>query len=125
MKTMTFLHVAIAVLLAGAPVCAPAQEATVKQRMEQRLPAVDALKVRRLVGENNRGYLEARGQLASGNAQLIEQENRDRDAAYEAIARQAGTTKEAVALKRAEQIALHSARGVWVQEAGGAWQEKK
>ena len=125
MRTTRIRHVAIAVLLVCVPLCPPAQEGAVKQRIEQRLPAIDSLKVRRLVGENNGGYIEARGKLTPDEARLVEQENGDRDSVYESIARKFSTTKEAVGRKRAEQIALYSARGVWVQDAGGAWSEKK
>lgn len=110
------------------PAVAPlqAQEAAaINRRMEERLPAIDALKARQLVGENNRGYLEARAELSADDAALVAAENRDRAAVYEAIARRAETTAEAVGRARARQIAERSRPGVWIQGPDGAWAVKR
>jgi len=64
----TFLALA-ALALAGGTVTAHAQDMNaVRQRMEQRLSSLDALKDKGLVGENNRGYLEARGALSPADS---------------------------------------------------------
>jgi uncharacterized protein YdbL (DUF1318 family) len=129
MKSLS-LRFALVTLLAlfALPAIGPltAQEAAaINRRMEERLPAIDALKARQVVGENNRGYLEARGELSAEEAALVASENRDRDAVYEAIARRAETTKDAVGRARARQIAERSRPGVWIQGADGSWAVKR
>ncbi len=96
----------------------------VKQRMDQRVPAIDALKVRGAVGENNQGLLEARGSLAAGEAATVAAENADRQAVYAALAAQTGSTADAVGRKRAARIAAVSTPGVWLQDAAGRWYRK-
>ena len=65
MKTTRLVRLLSIVFAFGLGVAAvrAADLGEVKQRMEQRQPTVDALKDRRVVGENNRGYLEARASL--------------------------------------------------------------
>ena len=62
LRRLAFLLVLTAVI----PVPVPAVDRDdVRVRMAERLGAVDELKDRGRVGENNRGYLEARGSLAA------------------------------------------------------------
>ncbi len=96
----------------------------VKQRMVQRVPAIDALKDRGAVGENNRGLLEARGPLAAGEQETVAAENSDRQTVYAALAQQTGSSAEAVGRNRAGKIAAASTPGVWLQDAGGQWYRK-
>lgn len=112
------------VLLGFAVPAALAQDAGLKQRLEQRLPALDDLRQRQVAGENNRGFLEVRGKATAEETELIETENRDRTAVYEAIAARSETTKDTVGRARAKQIAAASARGVLLQDANGAWAPK-
>lgn len=95
-----------------------------RQRMEKRLPSIDALKDRGAVGENNRGYLEARTSLAADASRLVEDENSDRAAVYGALAQKTGSTAEQVGRARARQIAQNSRPGVWVQREDGQWAKK-
>ncbi len=99
-------------------------EEQIKGRMAQRLSAVDALKDRQVVGENNRGLLEPRGQLSGADQQIVSEENSDRTAVYQALASKTGSTADAVGRQRAQQIAVRSKRGVWLQDAGGQWRQK-
>lgn len=108
---------------AGLPVQAQDMGA-VRQRMEARLAQVDAAKEKGLVGETNRGLLEARGVEDAGVGKLVEAENADRQAAYAAIARNTQTSPEAVATARARQIATGSKPGVWLQREDGGWYRK-
>lgn len=98
--------------------------ADIRRRMEQRLPAIDALKAEGAVGENNRGYLEVppAGKVSTGT--VLADENRDREAVYALIAKQTGATPEAVGKARARQIATGSKSGVWIQEENGQWKKK-
>ena len=97
--------------------------ADLKQRMAQRLPAIDELKAKLIVGENNRGYVEVR-QAAPGADTMVSEENRDRQAVYAAIAEKTSATAEAVASARAKQIAANSRSGVWLQDEAGKWYKK-
>jgi uncharacterized protein YdbL (DUF1318 family) len=93
--------------------------------MSQRLPALDALKERLVIGENNRGLVEARGSLSGDETQLVAEENNDRSAVYELIARSQSTSAEAVGRARARQIADRSKPGLWIQAPDGSWYQKK
>lgn len=96
----------------------------VKARMEQRQTTIDGLKDRHVVGESNRGFLEARGALSGQEEGLLVEENSDRRTVYEALAAQTKSTADQVGRARAQQIALRSKRGVWVQDPGGEWRQK-
>ncbi len=124
LRSLTFTLVLLA-LCAGTPAVVRAQDADLKQRIEQRLPAVDDLRRRQVAGENNQGYLEVRGQATAAETQLVEAENRDRAAVYELIARRSETTKETVGRARARSIAASSAVGVLVQDPEGRWAAKR
>lgn len=97
---------------------------TVKARMEQRVGAIDAMKGRGVVGENNRGYLEARGAVGAEDEKIISDENSDRRAVYVGLAQQTGSDADTVGRRRAHQIALYSKRGVWIQSPSGEWTQK-
>jgi uncharacterized protein len=94
----------------------------VRARMSQRLPAIDDMKARGVVGENNRGFLEARG--AGADDGVISAENRDRETVYAALAQQTNTSPEQVGKARARQIAQGSKLGVWIQDSSGEWKKK-
>lgn len=111
-------------LLLGAAVVEAEDLGSLKARMEQRQGSVDQLKDRKLLGENNRGYLEARGSLTPSDEQIMSEENADRRAVYAAIASQTGTSIDDVGRARAQKIAISSKRGVWVQSPDGNWAEK-
>jgi len=126
MKTSSlFRLVALTFLLAFAGRALHAADlGAVKSRMEQRLGSIDALKDRHVAGENNRGFLEARGSAAAGDQKIISDENADRTAVYAAIAAQQKTSAEQVGRARAEQLASRSKSGVWVQSGSGEWRQK-
>ncbi|HUG10463.1 MAG TPA: DUF1318 domain-containing protein [Opitutaceae bacterium] len=114
-------------LLVMLPLIAGAADdaATINRRMADRLPALDALKERLVVGESNSGMVEARGTVAAEEGQLIAAENSDRAAVYALIARTQSTSAEAVGRARARQIAERSKPGLWLQAADGKWYQKK
>lgn len=96
----------------------------VKARMAQRVSQIDEMKSRGVVGENNRGMLEAREGGGAAEQEVISAENKDREAAYAYIAEQNKTTVDMVARARARQIAQASVSGVWVQDGSGVWKKK-
>jgi hypothetical protein len=95
-----------------------------KARMERRLGAVDALKQRGLAGENNRGFLEARGAANAADQKTVSDENADRRAVYVYLAGQTNSDPDTVGRVRAQKIAIASKRGVWVQDPNGEWRQK-
>ena len=105
------------------PVLRAEDLATVKARISQRLSSLDQLKASGAVGENNRGFTEVRG--GGGDAsRVVAAENNDRVVVYAAIAKQAGSSADAVGRARARQIAGGSASGVWLQHDDGSWYKK-
>jgi uncharacterized protein YdbL (DUF1318 family) len=91
--------------------------------MEQRLPQLDQLKAKGVIGENNRGLLELRGgDVDAGDA--VAAENRDRGIVYAEIAKKTGTSIDQVSRHRARQIVASSAAGVWLQKDDGTWYKK-
>ena len=97
----------------------------VKARMEQRQGALDVLRDRQMVGENNRGYVEARTSINEAEQKVVSDENSDRRMVYTALAAQTKAGAETVGRQRAQQIAERSKRGVWVQEPSGEWKQKR
>jgi uncharacterized protein len=77
-----------------------------------------------VAGENNRGFLEARGNAGGADQQIIEAENADRRAVYAAIAAQTRASADQVGQKRAQQIASIARPGHWIQDPSGAWKQK-
>lgn len=128
MKTLYSLLLTILAcgLTAGPTTAAEARTADqVKQRMKANLPAIDKLKKAGRVGENNKGYLEARTKLDEKQTQLLKTENQDRKFVYRLLARRAGTTLEKVQAIRAKQIRERSAPGLWLQAPDGRWYQKR
>ena len=111
-------------LLGAAPAALRAQDlGAVKARMAQRLSELDTAKAKGLLGENNQGFIELRGNDAAAGA-VMAGENQDRGEVYAAIAKQTGSTSELVGRARAKQIAASSAGGVWLQREDGTWYKK-
>lgn len=115
----------LCVLLCATVLTAFAQSAgELRRRMEQRIPAIDALKEQGAIGENNRGLLEVPPAGKPGGDNVIAEENRDREAVYALIAKETGATADAVGRARAKKIAASSRGGVWIQDEGGQWKKK-
>ncbi len=95
----------------------------IKQRMIERLPVINSLKDKGIIGENNKGYLEFVGKKKE-KADVIKAENKDRKLVYKAIAKQQGTTDTVVGKHRAVQIANKAQPGEWLQDAKGKWYKK-
>jgi hypothetical protein len=95
----------------------------IKDRMLQRLPVINELKAKGIIGENNTGYLEFR-QASSAHQAMLNEENADRKAVYIAIAKKQGATPEFVGERRAMQIAEKADPGTWLQNSTGQWYQK-
>lgn len=98
--------------------------AEIQHRMSKRLPALDDLKAKQVIGENNHGWVELRAS-ASGADSVVAEENRDREQVYALIAQETGSTPDSVGKARAKQIAANSKPGVWLQDEQGRWYQKK
>ncbi len=113
----------LGLMLAGATVARADSLPEVRARMEQRLGKIDQLKASGAIGENNRGFVEARDG-GPGAGEVISAENSDREKVYAAIAEKTKTSAEEVGRARARQIAGASSPGVWIQDASGTWTKK-
>jgi uncharacterized protein YdbL (DUF1318 family) len=127
MNTRTFLRSLL--LLLAAFVLAPlagraADLSAVKARLADRQATVDALKDRKIAGENNRGFLEVRGPASPAEEKIIADENVDRRTVYSALAAETGVDSNTVGRQRAQQISIRSKRGVWIQDTNGEWRQK-
>lgn len=96
----------------------------VKAAMKERQPKIEALWAAGKIGENNKGYVEARADLSEKEQKLLRAENADRKKVYQAIARSTQSTPEKVGLQRAAQISKRAAKGLWIQDAEGKWYRK-
>lgn len=114
----------VAMLFGSVAVRAAEELGAVKARMEQRIGPLNALKASGVVGENNQGFLEPRGNASGADQKTIADENADRRTVYAAIAAQTGASPDAVGKHRAQQIASIALTGHWIQEPNGTWRQK-
>ena len=124
MRTLSiFFTLAFTCLLFTAPVAHAAgrDEATIKQSMIQRVSAIDALKLTKKVGENNRGLLVQRAALTPQETKRMNEENKDRRDLYAILAQRLNVTVTIVGQGRAEDLRKKSASGVWLQDPSGKW----
>ena len=103
---------------------AQAEENGIKQRILQRVGTVDELKIKALLGENNKGLLEQRAMLAPAQTKVMNEENADRKALYAILAKRLGLSVTVVGQGRAESIRKKSAPKLWIQEPSGKWLQK-
>jgi len=101
-----------------------ALQASAQQRIKERLPALDALKQTGKIGEDNRGFVEARESVTPEQETLIAAENADRTELYALVAQRSQQTVEEVGKQRAVRIAQIAASGVWLQDSRGRWYQK-
>ncbi len=93
----------------------------IRARMAERKPAIEALKVKKILGENNRGYLEPRHSVHPEQEKLMSDENDDRRELYKAIAGEKGSRMEQVGREHAHENNREARRGTWVQDEYGEW----
>lgn len=90
---------------------------------KQRLAIIKGLKIKGIVGENNKGLLEFKTSDQSAAA-VVSEENSERLKTYADVAKKTGATASDVGAQRAAQIAKEESAGVWIQDAKGAWSKK-
>ncbi len=99
------------------------QSASLKERMAARIPTINTLKDQGVVGENNKGFLEFRGNKRP-QKDIVDAENRDRQKVYEVIGKQQNASSTLVGQRRAKTIAQKSRPGHWFQNSDGSWNKK-
>lgn len=99
------------------------QAASIKERMAARLPEINTLKDKGIIGENNVGLLEYRS-ADKPSAKLIADENKDRAATYAAIGKKQNLSTTKIGQLRAKMIADNGRSGHWYQKPGGEWYRK-
>ncbi|RME69184.1 MAG: DUF1318 domain-containing protein [Verrucomicrobia bacterium] len=129
MMNATTFRLSLVLVMLGSLFLAPrhgaaAEEDAIKQRMLERVAQIDEMKAAGLVGENNKGFLEQRGQLTPEQTALLKAENADRRELYGILARRLGLTAAVVGESRAESLRKKSAPGVWLQAPDGSWYRK-
>jgi len=94
-----------------------------KTQMEKRVPVINELKAKGVVGEDNVGYLQFVGGKRE-KEDVVQAENQDRRTVYASIAKKEGATIEQVGQRRALQIANKAKKGDWLQDQSGKWHQK-
>lgn len=100
-----------------------AQSASIKDRLAARIPAINGLKDKGAIGENNKGFLEFRGKKQP-QKNVVNAENGDRRKVYQAIGKKQGASAALVGQRRAKTIAAKSKAGHWLQKPDGGWYKK-
>ena len=118
------LTILIALLFSTSLSAVAANLGQVKAAMKERQPVIEALWVEGKIGENNKGYVEARAELSQPEKKLVQAENADRKTVYQAIARSTQSTPQQVGVQRAAQISKRAAKGLWLEDAEGKWYRK-
>lgn len=119
--TRIFISLVLALfLLSGVSATA----ASIKDRMVTRIPAINAMKDKGLIGENNQGYLEFRSNNRP-DKKTVQNENKDRKTVYKAIAKKEDANSALVGQRRAKQIAQKGSSGHFFQNSDGGWYKKK
>lgn len=95
----------------------------IKSRMKERLPVIENLKSKGIIGENNRGYLSFVGNKREQEA-VVKAENQDRKTVYKALAKRAKVPAVEMEKLRAKNIAAKADPGDWLQDAAGNWYQK-
>lgn len=111
----------------GKNVKADPNSSDMRERRRARRDQIKAWKAAQLIGENNRGLLEARtadGVLSATVQKVVDAENTDRQQVFQAIAAKQNVTAESVAQRWASRMAERAPEGTLVQDAAGNWQEK-
>lgn len=103
------------------------ESSDVRERRRARRDRIKAWKSAQLLGENNKGLLEARtadGKLSTSVQKVVDAENADRQLVFQAIASKQNIPAESVAQRWASRMAERAPEGALVQDAAGNWKEK-
>ncbi|QNN23644.1 YdbL family protein [Planctomycetales bacterium ZRK34] len=97
-----------------------------KQRFQQRYPALVKAKAAGTIGETAKGYVEAvKGSVPGDLAKLMADENADRRKLYEILANKEGTTPEHIAERNAIRNFERARSGEYLKGRDGQWHQKK
>ena len=99
-------------------------QAGIKERLAERLPAINKLKDALIIGEDNKGYLAVKEEIAEADQKIVDAENTDRKKIYEMLAKRTKVSVEKMQTRRAAQIAEKSKKGIWLQKPDGTWYKK-
>ena len=92
-------------------------------KFEQRYPEIKKAKSAGKVGETSAGFLEAVKDADSALSNLIDEENSDRRALYELIAKEENVDANIVAKRAAQRNFKKAAPGEYIKE-DGKWKQK-
>lgn len=93
------------------------------ERMKVRKSIINVLKVKGVLGENSKGYLEFKG--SKEKEAIVNAENADRKLIYRAIAKKEQTTEIKVGRRRALKIKGKASAGKWFKDSKECWYQKK
>lgn len=127
MNIMTRLGLAllITISLGMATMAFSATEGELKAKFKQRYPQLQALRQQGKVGETAAGYVEAvKPEFVAATSGLVDPENADRRELYGVLAKQTGTTPDAVATRNAARNFDKARSGEWLKNADGSWRQK-
>jgi uncharacterized protein YdbL (DUF1318 family) len=113
----------IALFLAPATLFAAESKEALQKRFKERYPEIRKLKDAGTVGETDAGELEFVAGKNSKASKLVEEENADRHALYELIAKDEGTSADTVA-KHAAQRNIEKAKKGDFLKIDGKWKQK-
>ncbi len=125
MRNTIRLAAALLAVFAASAIITPELRAEegIKARMEARLSEITTLKSKGIIGEDNKGYLSFVGSSKEGQS-VVDAENADRKLIYTKIAKDQGTSPDAVAKLRARKNAERAAKGEYIQDDSGKWTRK-
>jgi hypothetical protein len=92
-------------------------------RFEQRYPEIRAMKAEGRVGETSAGFLEAVKSGDGSTSKLVEEENTDRRALYELIAKEENVEVDVVATRAAQRNFQKAKKGEYLKDSG-TWRQK-
>ena len=96
-----------------------------QQKPKGNFKAVKDMTDRKVAGMTNRAMLEARDGATDDDRILIAEENATRMKRFSAIARENGTSLEAVQKRYAAKMRSKIAAGTWYQDESGKWLQKE
>jgi uncharacterized protein YdbL (DUF1318 family) len=123
MRNKIFIILTSSIIFATFGIGVSALAEDIKARFANRLPVIVDLKIKGLIGEDNRGYLQFVGKNKE-KEDIVNAENKDRRTLYSAIAKKRGVSVEEVEKNGAVQNAKKAKPGYWLQDANGKWYQK-
>jgi uncharacterized protein YdbL (DUF1318 family) len=92
--------------------------------MKTRLPKVLVAKDAGTIGEGTDGFLHSREGGSVETQALVDAENKDRKALFNALSAKTGGSVEEVVLKFSNALAKKAKKGHWFKKSNGTWIQK-